>query len=520
MSKLKKAVCYYRYSSDRQTEQSIEGQQRVCREFAKNNDYEIIKEYADRAVTGKTDKRPAFLEMVESAKKGDFNTVIVYKLDRFSRKRYDSVVYKYRLEQYGVKVVSATEAISDTAEGKVMTALLEAMAEMYSEELAQKVRRGMNESIIKGNYIGGHILFGYKVVDKKIIIDEENANAVRFMFDEYAKGTAQREIIAELNAKGYRTSLNRPFTNNSIQNLLKNRKFTGEYISKRGQKNNDYYPAIISKSTFLRVQELLQHNRHYGASKKAKQEFILTGKAFCGECGGKLIGGGGTSRTKKRHSYYVCSERWHNKSCDKKYEQKEPLEKLVIRATLNHVLNNKLINAIADRLTEAQNSDGVRRDILDGERRIKRIEGTIKRKAELFCEAESAELRKAIDNSINELSTEKELIEKELAQLRVIQANKRTKAEILAFFENFADCKAEDIEFCKRLVHNFIDKIYVFDDKLIIYYNIFDKSGVTYQKMIDDLEKSESSSNIKNLGQPQKRRLHFLRASVFYFKTS
>ena len=118
MEEKKQAVLYLRYSSSNQSEQSIEGQRRVCAEFAGRNGYEIIKEYADRALTWKTDNRPDFLKMVSEAKNGVFKYIIVYKLDRFSRNKYDSVIYKHKLKEYGVKVVSATEQISDSIEGK------------------------------------------------------------------------------------------------------------------------------------------------------------------------------------------------------------------------------------------------------------------------------------------------------------------------------------------------------------------------------------------------------------------
>lgn len=149
------AVIYARYSSYGQTEQSIEGQIHVCEDFAKKNNYNIINTYIDRAMSGTKDNRPAFQQMIDDAKNGAFQTIIVYKLDRFSRNKYDNVVYKHKLAQSGVKVVSATEIISDTPEGLLMEGLLEIFAEMYSRELSQKVKRGMRENLIKGYFLGG-----------------------------------------------------------------------------------------------------------------------------------------------------------------------------------------------------------------------------------------------------------------------------------------------------------------------------------------------------------------------------
>lgn len=140
-------VIYARYSSDNQREESIEGQLRECKAFAEKNDIQIVGTYIDRALSAKTDNRPDFQRMVKDSEKGLFDTVIVWKLDRFARNRYDSAHYKALLRKNGVKVISATEIIADTAEGILLESLLEGMAEYYSADLAEKVIRG---SVIYG----------------------------------------------------------------------------------------------------------------------------------------------------------------------------------------------------------------------------------------------------------------------------------------------------------------------------------------------------------------------------------
>lgn len=156
------AVIYARYSSHSQTEQSIEGQLRVCHEYARREGFTIVGEYIDRAISGRTDDRPDFQRMISDSRKRAFQYVIVYKLDRFARNRYDSAVYKHKLKQNGVKVVSAMENIGDNPESIILEAVLEASAEYYSLELAQKIKRGMRESALKGQFCGGGIPFGYK----------------------------------------------------------------------------------------------------------------------------------------------------------------------------------------------------------------------------------------------------------------------------------------------------------------------------------------------------------------------
>ena len=153
---MKTGVIYARYSSERQNEQSIAGQVDVCKKWAENNDIKIINIYHDEAITGKTDKRPAFQKMIRDAKNGKFEYVIVYKVDRFSRNRYDSAIYKAKLKQSGVKLMSAMENIAEGPEGIILESVLEGMAEYYSANLAQNVSRGMRQRAEQGLRPAGH----------------------------------------------------------------------------------------------------------------------------------------------------------------------------------------------------------------------------------------------------------------------------------------------------------------------------------------------------------------------------
>ena len=190
---MKTAVIYARYSSSNQTEQSIEGQLRVCHEFAERENILILDTYIDRAMTGTNDNRADFQRMIKDSSKREWNYVIVYKLDRFSRDKYATAVHKKTLKDNGVKLLSATECIPDTPEGIIMESLIEGMGQYYSEELSQKVRRGMNETRQKGNFTGGHLLYGYSVENKKVIIDEEKAEIVRYIFEQYSVGVYVEE---------------------------------------------------------------------------------------------------------------------------------------------------------------------------------------------------------------------------------------------------------------------------------------------------------------------------------------
>ena len=169
------AVIYARYSSERQTEQSIEGQIRYCTQYADQHGYKIVDTYIDRAISGTSDNRPQFQKMISDSAKGQFRYIIVWKLDRFARNRYDSAIYKNKLKNNNVKVLSATEGIGEGDESIILEAVLEAMAETYSRQLSQNVRRGLKESALKCKSTGGTIPLGYKIDGGNLVIDEKTA---------------------------------------------------------------------------------------------------------------------------------------------------------------------------------------------------------------------------------------------------------------------------------------------------------------------------------------------------------
>ena len=188
-------VIYARYSCEKQTEQSIEGQLRVCKEYAQRNDILILKTYVDEAISGTTDKRDEFPHMIKDSAKKEWDYVLVYKLDRFSRDKYATAIYKKTLKDNGIKVLSCMENIPDTPEGIILESLLEGMAEYYSAELSQKVLRGLNENRQKGLYTGGKVIFGYRAKDKRIEIYEPEAEIIRQIFDKLVADTSMKEIM-------------------------------------------------------------------------------------------------------------------------------------------------------------------------------------------------------------------------------------------------------------------------------------------------------------------------------------
>lgn len=250
----------------------------MCYEYAKRNDYNVIAEYIDRAISGTTDNRLQFQKMIEDSNKKAFQGVLVYQFDRFSRNRYDSATYKNKLKKNGVRVFSARENISEDASGILMESMLEGMAEYYSVELSQKVKRGMAINGEKCLYNGGNIEIGLKVdKDKHYQIDEETAPIVRKIFDMYSSGSTIAEIMKYLESIGIK------YTKGRIRNVLENKKYIGIYTYK-GKETTNVIPQIIDNELFEEVQKKLAKNKKSRSRLKTKTEYILTTKLFCGHC--------------------------------------------------------------------------------------------------------------------------------------------------------------------------------------------------------------------------------------------
>lgn len=283
---MKTAVIYARYSSDRQTEQSIEGQLHVCQDYAQRNDIVIVDNYIDRAMSGTTDNRPAFKQMLKDSAKKQWDYVIVYKLDRFSRNKYENAIHKKTLKDNGVKLLSAMENIPESPEGIILESILEGMNQYYSLELAQKVSRGLHESRAKGQFTGGTPPYGYYVKDKKVYIKEDEAEIVKLIFEHKLAGIEVPKIIQEIHAMGV-LHRGRPFLPNALYDMLANKR----YIGIDQYKNDVYtniYPPIIDEDTFysVRAQSLLNKS---GRSSVA-YDYLLRGKLKCGCCGANIAG--------------------------------------------------------------------------------------------------------------------------------------------------------------------------------------------------------------------------------------
>ena len=520
---MKNVVIYARYSSTAQTEQSIDGQLRICREYAQRNNFNIVNEYIDRAITGTSDKRPAFLQMIKDSEKKEFQYILCYKLDRFSRNQYDSVVYKHKLAESGIKVLSATECISDNTEGKLVECVLEIMAEMYSIDLSQKVKRGIRESILKGNTYGGSLPIGYKQVNKKVYIDEDKSPIVKYLFQEYANGKSLRQITNELNNKHYTNNKNQPLKINCLRNALKNKKYIGLYTYEDIEKT-DYYPAIIDKQIFDIVQDRLQANKKTPAKQKAKEEYILRGKVFCGYCGDSMYGTCGTSKQKTRHYYYTCKTRHTKHNCKKQNENKDNLEKDVVNAILNHILTPSRIKDIISGVLKEYENNITTQKIKEYEQRIQKVNNQLEKCFNMALNYTSEDLISRANAFAIDLENQRKDLQLELQKLKLAQNIKHTEKDLIKYFDMFINTNKKDIAYQKKIISLFLNRVYVFDNKFLIYCNVdYGTEPVSFDTMNEHIKNNSiefyefTSSNIKHNSPPKCLKYELTIFSTKYF---
>ena len=468
-------VLYLRFSSDKQNEQSIEGQKRICTEYCSRNDMTIVGYYIDRALSAakNIEKREDFQKMIRDSEKGTFEAVIVYKLDRFARNRYDSATYKNKLKRNGVRVISATENISDNPEGIILESVLEGMAEFYSKELSQKVTRGMHETALKGNSCGGSIPLGYIIKNKKFVIDAEKAEIVKEAFSRYAGGETIKSITADFNARGLRTAKDVPFNKNSFSNMFKNERYIGIYKYKDIKIENGI-PAIIDREIFNNVQERLEMNKKAPAKAKAKVNYLLSQKLYCGHCQELMTGEYGTSETGEKYYYYVCSgkRRLHN-GCDKKAVGKEAIERAVVEDAVM-LLTPENIETIASIAMETAEKENNNNGILSELNR--ELAQTTKGINNLLRLVERGSDSETLFSRLEELEQQKKFLENRIAEEQNQMINIE-KDHIVWWLSRFAQGDINDETYRRLIIDLLVHSVTIWDDpdgehKITVHYNL------------------------------------------------
>lgn len=503
------AICYYRYSSDAQRDVSIVQQKDAAHEYAEHHGYHIIKEYDDPAYSGTRDDRPAFQLMLYEVEKLRPAYLILWKTDRLSRDRIDAVMAKKRLRECGVKIVYVAESIPDDDEATqiLMESIYEAMAASFIVSHRKNVVRGMTYNAENAFYNGVKMLGYVGEVDHKYEVDQATAPTVRRIFKEYTEGVPMQKICDSLNNAGQKTVRGNKFTVNSLRNILVNRAYIGEY--KFGKTLiPDGMPRLIDDETFQKAQAKLEANKRggKGAIKKLHPEieiedYWLTGKICCGLCGGTMQGVSGTSRSGSLYYYYSCIN-YRKHTCTLKYQRKELMEKIVLYI-LDDLINDPALRIIiAEKCYayhQAQNDDnGAYEASIRAQ--LKDVEGKLNN---LVKAIEAGIFNSTTAERMNVLENQKSMLNDALLAEQNRKKCDLTLNTIVKFLSSLVgDINNPDTR--RRLLEFFIDKIYVYPDKMVLtFYYTDDRRELPFEETVRLIDNRKKILDMMNSPRPE-----------------
>ena len=502
------AVIYARYSSYGQNEQSIEGQLKDCHAYAIREGMTVVGEYIDRARTARSDDRPDFQRMVRDAERRQFQAVLVWKLDRFARNRYDSAIYKAKLKRHGVKVISAMENIGDSPEGIILEGMLESMAEYYSANLSANVKRGQRETLAKGRFAGGLTPYGYQVQDGRLVANERTAPVIRYVFEQYAAGVPKMKILRELDARGVKSPKGRRLGVSTFQKALTSTTYVGRHMY-AGQEVVGCADPLIDEATFQSVQQRLKAVARAPAAAKAKVEYQLQGKAFCGLCGANMVGDSGTGRNDTTYHYYTCAARKKGGSCAKAAEKKGFIEWYVVEQTVEYVLSPARIDDIAAAVVAEYDKEFSSTVVDDLQRAVARADADLNQLVDALLDTPKS-ARQRVFEKMEHLESQKAEMETDLARLRIAAGIRYTPAEVAAWLRQFCKGDPLDAAYRRRIVDLFINSVYLYDDRVIVFYNIKNGRQVSYVGLCESLEDPGSDLNLSGGAETMKSEPRFI----------
>lgn len=483
-----RVAIYARYSSNNQREESIDAQIRAIKDYCDSNGYSIVKTYIDEARSATTDNRPNFKNMINDSSLSIFDYVIVHKLDRFSRDKYDSVHYKRVLKNNNVSVISVLEKFDDSPESCILESVIESMAEYYSKNLARETMKGMKENAYKAMHTGGKPPLGYDVDPntRKYILNVDESKSVSLIFEMYANGYGYSTIVDKLNSLGYKTKIGNTFGTNSIADILRNEKYTGMYLFNKtpkkihGKRNShvtkpeeeiirikDGMPRIISDETYNKVKERLKNNKR-NASNKAKEPYILSGKIKCGICGSAMVGHTSKcGRSKNKYSTYRCGRRYKYKDCNMKPINRDYLNEIVLNKLSGHFFSENSINKLTKELTKTYN-----KSLKNNTSNLKNIEKNIK-----SIDKEIDNLINAIANGLNHpsIKTKLDTLETEKANLVATKTELKYKLNNSILDEHLIKeyllkdslaLKSKSADDLKSIINTYVDSVIIYEDKV------------------------------------------------------
>ena len=479
-----RAALYGRFSSDNQREESIMAQFRDGKAYCKRKGYTIVKTYADEARSGTTTVgRDEYNRMLLDAAGGLFDVIIFHKVDRAARNEFDYYNTKRELEEAGVRYeYSKQEIDSTTPEGQMMESVMVGMAAYYSRNLASEIKKGLRENAYEGKSTGGIPPYGYSTnKEKKWIINEEEAPAIRLIFSMYVEGKSYEEIVGALTGAGYTTRRGTPFKKSSLHDILQNPKYKGTLIlgksTKRGNKRNNHQiskdaqyfentiPPIVSADVWEKAGKIMEGKKKRSGAGKAKAVYALTGLIYCGKCGGPLVGQANIDRYGVRRYYYRC------RPCKSKMVRRDEIEGIVLETIKKAFLADGALERIKKIIHDEIEKEG---SINYGER-IKKLSASIAkakmRLNNLYRLVEDGVADEYDISRIKEAKRNLTALKQSMNDLKERAAvgtpTEEVVESVIANLKEFFETKKDPHEM-KALFHLLVKKVIITDDEAVV----------------------------------------------------
>ncbi|MGN0779138.1 MAG: recombinase family protein [Aristaeellaceae bacterium] len=475
------AVIYARYSSHMQNDASIEQQVAECKVYAEENNLRIIGIYEDRAMSGRSDKRPEFQKMMRAAEDRKFQVVLAYKSNRISRNMLHALAYEDKLSRFGIRVVYAKEEFGNNAAGRFALRTMMNVNQFYSENMAEDIRRGLMDGAMQCRVVSALPLGYKKGADGKYEIDASTAPIVREVFQRVLSGEMMASIADDLNARGIRTKLGKPWGRSSFHRLLTNERYIGVYIYNT-VRIEDGVPPIIDKEVFYAVQDIVKKKATpIKGRRRENGEYLLTGKLFCGYCKSPMVGISGTSRTGELHYYYVCQKRHTEKACHKKNVRRDWIERMVAEALKMYVLQDETIEWVADMVLEYAKKfreEDTQIDYLQT-----KLDESKKASANIMRAIEAGIFNSQTQERMLELEAEQRDLSAQLIAEKALVPNVE-REQIVYWMQSFRNGNVENSAFRAKLFDAFLVAVYLYDDRIKLAFD-WDKDKKTIEVPIE-----------------------------------
>ncbi|MFW2423502.1 cassette chromosome recombinase CcrB [Staphylococcus cohnii subsp. cohnii] len=486
--KRKSVGCYVRVSTISQDidKFSINGQITQIKEYCQFHGYEVFDIYADRGVSGKTMNRPELQRMLKDAKEGKLDCVMIYKTSRLARNTSDLLTIVEGLHKQNVEFFSLSENMKfDSNSGKLLLQILASFSEFERNNIAEGAYMGQLRRSQEGYYQGNLPLAYDKIPDNKheLMINQHEANIVKYIFESYAKGHGYRKIANALNHKGYVTKKGNPFSISAVTYILSNPFYIGkiqfakykDWNDKRRKGLNDKPVIAEGKHTPIISQELwdkVQTRKNQVSQKPqvhGKGTNLLTGIIFCEKCGAAYAASNTTNTlkdgTKKRIRYYSCSN-FRNKGskvCSANSVRADVIEKYVMDQILEIVKSDKVLKQVVERVNQENHVDvaALNHDIAYKQQQFDEINTKLKNLIQTI--EDNPDLTSALKPTIHQYETQLNDITNQINQLKQQQNQEKpsydTKQISIILRHIFQNIESMDKSQLKALYLTVIDHI-------------------------------------------------------------